>query len=98
MKKSVLIIDTPRCCGACDFLQVGNPGWYCDRNGEYVSGHIVDSKRADFCPLQPLPEINEKEYVTEFGNSYRDGWNDCIRQIEQERGNCHAGCDRKGTN
>lgn len=87
MKKSVLIIDTPKCCGECDFMHVDNFGWYCEREEKYMEGHIVDSKKAYFCPLRPLPSKKEKEYVTEYGDSYRDGWNDCIETIKNGRDN-----------
>lgn len=58
-----------------------------EREEKCMEGHIVDSKKAYFCPLRPLPPKKEKEYVTEYGDSYRDGWNDCIETIKNGRDN-----------
>ena len=89
MSKVAFIMNKPNCCGECPMSGTG----VC-RNWSMKEAKTFPKE----CPLLEIPRENEKEYITEFGNSYRDGWNDCIRQIEQERGNCHAGCDRKGTN
>lgn len=82
MSKSILLIDTPECCGKCPcFLEVAT-----DCCG--VNGKDIDSQsKPDWCPLRDLPGKTSVGIETCIGNktecvkSYVDGYNACIDEI-----------------
>ena len=61
MSKSILIIDTPKCCRDCQFF-FSNISWYCLDNEEFTDKELVETATTDFskdkpsfCPLKQLP-------------------------------------------
>lgn len=83
MSKSVLVINTPEYCGQCpcyDTLFEMCRYKYKDIDSAIVCARI----KPDWCPLKPLPEEDNKEYVLEWSRGYQGGWNDCISAITSE--------------
>lgn len=57
MKKAVLVMDMPECCGECPLMDNDCAGGYCNAHGDdYID--IPDTMRSkpDWCPLHPLPQ------------------------------------------
>lgn len=97
MSKSVLVIDTPACCGDCPFAEayhdvIGFTWRFCNRLEEQLKQDYKESRHPN-CPLKPLPIKRGKLTLTERSQSnkmlmyaldnniYSDGWNDCIDEI-----------------
>lgn len=81
MSKSILVIDTPECCGKCPcFLEVSTD--CCGVNGKDIDSH----GKPDWCPLRDFPEMKEirnfclgsDDYAQQ---GYQQGWNACIDEI-----------------
>lgn len=55
MSKSMLIIDTPTCCGWCPCCKHGVHGCYCN-----IKGRMVDPEdKPEWCKLEPVLEDEE---------------------------------------
>lgn len=89
MSKAVLIVDMPECCKKCNYsaenydgndicsLQFGDE--------DYMIIENVNIK-PDNCPLHPLPqpmEVRGKYPKSGPVPSYRIGWNECLKAIDQ---------------
>ena len=82
MSKSILVIDTPECCGKCPCFLEAATGC-CGVNGKEIDSH----GKPGWCPLLDFPK--EKYFAIEYcvGNkencieSYVDGYNACIDEI-----------------
>ncbi len=75
MSKSILVIDTPECCGKCPcFLEVATD--CCGVNGKDIDSH----GKPDWCPLKDVPEkmTDENRWYSE---DYARGRNTCIDEI-----------------
>lgn len=77
MSKSILVIDTPECCGKCPcFLEVATD--CCGVSGEDIDSH----SKPDWCPLRDLPEKKDMEPgKTIIRAAQHEGWNMCIDEI-----------------
>lgn len=80
MSKSILVIDTPRCCYECN-LYIEDPyrNWCA---GTFHHPHD-DQTIPNWCPLKELPkrmEGNDSVYY-QWGD-YEDGWNHCLDVIK----------------
>lgn len=83
MSKSILVIDTPECCGKCPcFLEVATD--CCGVNGK----DIDSSGKPDWCPLQDVPRrkmllgldgASNAMEIRERGR--QEGYNPCIDEI-----------------
>lgn len=80
MGKSILLIDTPEKCCECFFLDAERECCLAKDDLPMFCEECSKDK-PDWCPLIPMPKKNEEDYITEFGNSYQDGWNNCIKKI-----------------
>ena len=86
MSKSMLVIDTPKCCEECP-LEMDVSGKYganiC-RGREKYSYNPDSKNKPDWCPLKDVPE---KEDLSETDENYiwSEGWNHCIDEILKER-------------
>lgn len=84
MSKAVLVMDMPKSCDECNFIDelyhYCNIPWF----GKDVSDYVAC--RHEDCPLRPMPEKREEhpaEYY-EFGTlgvAYVSGYNNCIDEI-----------------
>lgn len=80
MSKSILVIDTPKCCCQCRFS--GADGDYCCLKENMVSDSNVISeeeylnKKPDWCPLRDLPDKYEPASM-----NFERGFNACIDEI-----------------
>lgn len=93
--KSILVINTPKCCGKCDMRRYdGNDTWRC-----FAINRILDDIEniSSDCPLKPLPQKKEEIDVMEtLAKSYRgetiilekviekarqQGYNTCLDEI-----------------
>lgn len=55
MSKSVLIIDTPDCCGRCKFAVDEPSGSYCIAHDEdYIDIPDTMGGKPEWCPLMPI--------------------------------------------
>lgn len=82
MSKSILVIDTPECCGECPcFLEVAAD--CCGVNGKDIDSH----EKPDWCPLRDLPKKTSVGIEVCIGNktecikSYVDGYNAFIGEL-----------------
>lgn len=77
MEKSILVIDTPDCCGKCPcFLETATD--CCGVNGEDIDAN----SKPNWCPLHDAPEKKAKNfYHNEHESGYVDGWNECVDKI-----------------
>ena len=87
MDKSMLIINTPKCCYDCDLCEWNYYGSICLKTRKNVQENNFDitKSRHETCPLKPLPEKNtwdvtKNGHVTEFA----EGWNSCLEEITGE--------------
>jgi len=76
--KAILVIDTPKTCKECKCELC----WVCVQMFQHIDEYIDPSKaKPDWCPLRPLPQRKERQW---YGNdAYKDGWNDCLKEIEE---------------
>lgn len=78
--KTVLVMDMPENCSQCPCYD----SMY--EMCSYKYKDVVDrTERPNWCPLKPLPEENENEYVLEWSRGYQGGWNDCIKAITDDK-------------
>lgn len=72
MNKSILVIDAPENCKACEFYDKENDE--CKKR-EFVV--CYEHRIGGRCPLKPIPQ---KQYVNPM-NGYIAGYNACIDEI-----------------
>lgn len=83
MSKSIAIIDTPEGCYlGCPFKQ----GDYCVGTLKNVSGHFHTRTKPEWCPLRPIPEKKDMEFLDDKSEYYRQGWNACIDSLFNSEG------------
>lgn len=96
MKKVILVIDEPECCGGCIAAhrnkKIGKEEYYwtCDigyhTDKDYVR-NIIDiyaETKPDWCPLKEIPEKYDMENVVcdrDYNGDYEYGYNACIDEI-----------------
>ena len=85
MSKAVLVIDMPESCRDCSCFSNHYSDMCCKGAGNRTINYPfpVDF-RQDWCPLKPLPEKDNGDYVLQYSQGYQEGWNDCIRAIDKE--------------
>lgn len=86
MKKAVLIIDMPKHCSECKFLNDNYDYPECIITGETKGYNFrVRERKMDKCPLRPMPDkMNEGGTWTMSGyiaDEFPNGWNACIEEI-----------------
>ena len=75
MRKSILVIDTPNCCGECEMSGTG----VCRKwNMKDLKTFPKD------CPLKEVPAKMTEENRW-FSKEYAQGYNACIDEILKER-------------
>lgn len=88
MGKSILILDTPECCGECPFMDGGCIDEYCSAHGEdCIDIPDIMGGKPEWCPLRPLPdhiEVCGKYPQPGPVPSYRIGWNACLDKITED--------------
>lgn len=89
-RKSVLVIDTPKCCVDCDLMY---DYLYCSANQEERNMTGRGKGRPKGCPLRPLPErksygVIPRQSAKSIGASMQNcinyGWNKCLNEITGE--------------
>lgn len=76
--KAILVINMPKYCDTCRFIEVSRDGdVLCDLTRKTLACHMADVK-PDWCPLKPMPV----KYDNVPKHEYELGWNDCIEEIE----------------
>lgn len=100
MSKSMLVIDTPKCCEECPLeLDVaGKVGANICRGCEKYSFNPDSKKKPDWCPLKEVPEKKLYNGVDGITGATLEGridkavheatalgWNACIDEILKER-------------
>lgn len=73
MSKAILVIDMPKNCFHCKLQD-----W---ANCRILKGCHTGDTRPDWCPLKPLPDMDEEDYKTEWCQGVQNGWNNCIYEI-----------------
>ena len=60
--KSVLVLDTPKCCGACIFFKmyVKAGHWICDLTGEISEPQNMAKDPSRHCPLVAIDKETEE--------------------------------------
>ena len=88
--KSILIIDTPKCCFDCRLFREGIVDT-CFPIGRDIhdeeGGFDEGGNRPLWCPLRPLPKpITEYEVKVscDYEPDYALGWNECLDEITGE--------------
>ena len=90
MKKSVLVLDTPKSCWMCPIAtdhSASEVSVYCPVIGKYITGKDCESV-SEHCPLRPLPEHKEIRGIfcwTTHLPSFKSGWNRCLKAITGEK-------------
>ena len=85
MSKAVLVIDMPESCRECFLFGSRYSDMCCQAmNNKSIDYPYPKEFRQDWCPLKPLPETDNKEYLIEWSRGYQGGWNDCINAIMGE--------------
>ena len=79
MRKSILVIETPKTCENCYMLSHNYCNFQCLITGELIE---KSTNRPNWCPLKPLPEKNTTENdMTDYQCGMVDGRNQCIDEI-----------------
>lgn len=87
MGKAVLVINLPEICMVCPCY---DDYWMCNLcPDEELTQKEIYEKRADWCPLKPLPEKIETDLKIRYEDQknepyYEVGWNACIDAITGE--------------
>lgn len=81
--KAILIIDMPGECGECPVHGYALGMGLCNA----VLRACNKNKKPDWCPLQELPEKEEKDGRPM--NRWMSGWNACIDEILNKEGAEH---------
>lgn len=94
MRKSVLVMNTPKNCLDCRFCYELDEGVEaCCSISDDDEGAILMKKidcehgycqgKPDWCPLKPLPEEKEEEcWRSKLSLAWIRGWNTCISKIK----------------
>lgn len=85
--KSILIIDTPKCCFDCRLFREGivDTCFPIDRDiHDEEGGFDEGGNRPLWCPLRPMPQMYCTDGDDIEEDSYWSGWNDCIDAITGE--------------
>ena len=62
MKKAVLVMDMPECCGECPLMDDDIVGEYCNaHDDDYIDIPDVTDGKPNWCPLMELPEQWEND-------------------------------------
>lgn len=92
MSKSVLVVDTPDCCGRCRLLYWGYP-FECSYTHNVIHVDSLCSHREKCCPLRPLPErmtadlyYGKTDYICDW-EERSCGYNECLDDILRETDN-----------
>lgn len=84
MSKSILIIDTPKTCDDCPFLNYTNGvGLTICENKDRM---IPDEGKPSWCPLKPMPEKKTTKnpiWADRSFDDYDKGYNACLEEIER---------------
>lgn len=83
MNKAILVIDMPKCCNECKFLNDNYDYPECIVTGE-TKGYTFRTKeqKMNKCPLKELPERMEGyDSIRYQWGEYEDGWNHCIDML-----------------
>lgn len=81
MDKSILVMDTPKCCGFCPLSGYSDDGRLkckAKKYGYEIPDDKKFSEKPDWCPLKPAPQPTSTFY-REY--SYAAGYNQCICDI-----------------
>ena len=86
MSKSILVIDTPKCCidCPCHFVEDTVIVW-CGIKKKVLLANDIEVFKPDWCPLLDLPK--EKDVVFDDKSIWaerRRGFNSCINEILKE--------------
>ena len=83
--KTILVINgMPENCDECPLQRWGIDGWNCTPMNK-----VIEDDKPSWCPLKPLPKRNEyradtkHEDMDEYSTGYADGWNDCLKEINE---------------
>jgi hypothetical protein len=86
MSKAILVIDMPKCCSECRFLNDNYDYPECIVTGE-TKGYTFRTReqKMDKCPLKPMPQqydvLAAIENNPNYDPSYDIGYNTCIDEI-----------------
>lgn len=85
MGKAVLVIDMPKCCSECKFLNDNYDYPECIITGvtKGYTFRTTEKKMAE-CPLKCMPKKRKEKYAADVGDrdcGFIDGWNACIDEI-----------------
>ena len=83
MSKSILVIDTPKCCRECPVCASYAESAFSPR--EYWCSPMDNrdaepEDKPDWCPLKPVPEY-ELVWYDDEKSDWERGYNDCIDEI-----------------
>lgn len=87
MSKSILVIETPKCCEECPLeMDVdGKLGVNICRGREKYSYNPDSKEKPDWCPLKEVPEKEDKSiFYNNYKTGYVNGFNACIDEILRE--------------
>lgn len=83
MSKSILVIDTPKCCIDCPCHFVEDTGIvWCGKENKRLLTDDIETFKADWCPLRDLPEKRKTPLQYPYLHQIiADGFNACIDEI-----------------
>lgn len=85
MGRSIVITNTPKCCGECDLVGVDCSGPYCIPADRYFGEKDSMEEKCDWCPRRDVPERKNEEFGQTIINAARaEGWNACLDAITGE--------------
>lgn len=76
MSKSILMIDTPKCCSKCPLFSNIYTDMTCKGNGRTIDYPFPADKIQDWCPLKDVPN----KYDT-ISMNFERGYNAFIEEI-----------------
>lgn len=91
MRKSILVIDTPKHCSECPLLNGSDECTVQDDDANFNASDSWDELMKG-CPLRELPKKMKvtgrynQEYFQKGGKmpSYKVGWNDCVDELTRK--------------
>lgn len=78
MKKDPFLMDVPKSCDVCEFVEDEIFGWYCGLTKSEKNVDDYTMSTPDWCPLKTWT----KEQAERIQSEFEKAWNDCMNDFK----------------